>query len=324
MKIPPPVIDVVERHPLSPAVIGAEFLNRRVLVPLAFAVCAVHAAFARDAQLSFDGDASLYLPDIVSTKYSEVRAAVSPDGRTILWGSTDRPGGPGGWDIWMVRREGAGWSAPSAVAFDTTDKEFDPAFGRDGRRVFFFSNRPGGFGGDDIWSVAFDPNTAEFGTAQNLGAAVNSAGDEWAPTPSPDGHQLLFATNGRGGRGRHDLFVSDYRKGAWQPAQALRGEVNSAGDDFDAAFIAQGRALVFSRSDDADNAPIALWYAVREDDRYVRPTRLDQRTNVEGGWIFGPSTPPSTPGVLLFSGLRPDAQRGKSDIHAIRYRLQGD
>ncbi|MEP7042498.1 MAG: hypothetical protein ABI843_05520 [Dokdonella sp.] len=279
---------------------------------------------ARAAGVVFEGEASLYLPDIVSTPYSEVRVAVSPDGATVLWGSTDRPGGPGGWDIWMIRRDTGGWSAPSAVSFDTPDKEFDPAFSADGERVYFFSNRAGGFGGDDIWSVPFDPASARFGVASNLGAAVNSAGDEWAPTESPDGRQLLFATNGRGGRGRHDLFVSTLRKGVWQAARPLGGEVNSAEDDFDAAFIAGGRAIVFARSTDVDKAPIALWSAVRQGDRYVRATRLDDRINVADGWVLGPSIDPSRPDILLFSGLRAGSQRGKADIHAIRYRLEGD
>jgi len=291
------------------------------ILALVLTIDASAAPRPSNEQLTFEGEAALYLPDIVSTKYSEVRAAVSPDGASVLWGSTDRPGGPGGWDIWMIRREGAGWSAPRAVDFDTPSKEFDPAFAADGRRIYFFSNRAAGFGGDDLWSVAFDPVSAAFGQAENLGARVNSAGDEWAPTPSPDGRQLLFSTNGRGGRGRHDLFISQWHDGAWQAARPVPGDVNSAGDDFDAAFVADGRALVFARSDDADNAPIALWSAIRQGDRYVHAERLDARINVADGWILGPSVDPAHPGLLLFSGLRTESQRGKADIHAIPYHL---
>jgi TolB protein len=292
-------------------------------IPLFVSACASHAP-SRAAALSFEGHASLFLPGIVSSEYSEVRVAISPDGATVLWGSTNRPGGPGGWDIWMSRRSEGQWSAPVAVAFDTPAKEFDPAFSSDGAQVYFFSNRPGGLGGDDIWSVAFDRRSGAFGVPVNLGADVNSSGDEWAPTPLPGGSGLLFATNGRGGQGRHDLFTSVSRGGAWQTAQALPGDVNSSGDDFDATFVADGRFLVFTRSDDADNAPIALWSAVREGDRYVRVQKLDARINVEGGWILGPSVDPANPGTLLFSGQRSDSTLGKSDIHAIHYRLHSD
>ncbi|MEO6690113.1 MAG: hypothetical protein ABIS07_03360, partial [Dokdonella sp.] len=251
--------------------------NPRVLLAVAIALlasaCATHPL--RPSELAFEGQATPFLPGTVSSQYSEVRAAISPDGATVLWGSTNRPVGPGGWDIWMSRRGEGQWSMPVAVSFDTSNKEFDPAFSGDGTRVYFFSDRPGGFGGDDIWSVAFDPGTGMFGVPANLGAAVNSAGDEWAPTPMPGGKGLLFATNGRGGQGRHDLFTSDWRDDAWQSAQPLSGEVNSVGDDFDAAFVADGRFLVFARSDDVDNATIGLWSARREGDGYVDPQKLD-------------------------------------------------
>jgi Tol biopolymer transport system component len=259
------------------------------------------------------------MPDVVSTAYSEVRVAISPDGNTVLWGSTDRPGGPGGWDIWMVRREHGAWSQPTPVSFDTPYKEFDPAFSHDGRSVWFFSNRPGGFGGDDIYRVDFDQHSGRFGKVEHLGQEINSAGDEWAPTPSPDGHQLLFATNGRGGSGRHDLFVSTSQKGKWQPAVPLPGDVNSSGDDFDAAYINRGHALVFARSTDVDNDPIYLWIATRDDDGAYRHVRqLDERINVAKSWTLGPSEDPMHPGTLLFSAQRPEARRGKSDIYSIR------
>lgn len=295
---------------------------QRAAAALALVACAGCATQASH-ELAFylDGDASVVLGGVVSSQYSEIRAAVSPDGATMLWGSTNRPGGAGGWDIWMSRRQGPDWSAPVAVSFDSPQNDFDPAFAPDGRTVWFFSNRPGGFGGDDIWSVPFDPHGATFGTPLNAGAAINSPGDEWAPAPSPDGRQLLFATNGRGGAGRHDLFTSAWRDGAWQPARALAGEVNGTGDDFDATFVDGGRALVFARSDDVDNAPIALWSAVREGGRYMHPRRLDARVNVDGGWTLGPAEDPAHPGTLLFSGVREGGQ-GLADIHSIHYRVR--
>jgi hypothetical protein len=294
-------------------------------------VCALSIAMASLAGCATDrptrvkgfelvGESSVFLPGVVSSPYSEIRASVSPDGANVLWGSTDRPGGAGGWDIWISRRDGERWSAPAAVSFNSPHNEFDPAFSADGTTVFFFSNRPGGFGGDDLWQAAFDPRSGSFGEAHNLGPALNSAGDEWAPTPSADGSLLLFASDGRGGAGRHDLFTSAWRGGAWQAAEPLAGEVNGAGDDFDAAFIDDGRVLVFARSDDAGaEQPIALWVATRELGRYVDARRLDARVNVEGGWILGPALDPANPGVLLFSGLRAGGE-GAADIHAIRYR----
>jgi hypothetical protein len=273
--------------------------------------------------LALSGEAMLHLPGRVSTRYSEVRLAVAPDGGTELWGSVDRPGGPGGWDIWMVRRERGRWSAPMPVSFDTPANEFDPAFSADGRIVWFFSNRPGGLGGDDIWSVSFDAANGRFGTPHNAGPSINSAGDEWAPSPSADGNQLLFSTNGRGGAGRHDLFLARRRDGAWQAAVPLPGEVDTAQDEFDATFVDDGRVLVYTRAPDVDNDPAELWSAVRDaDGGYHQPQRMDGRVNAGGGWAMGPATDPRRPGVLLFSGKQPALSRGRSDIYEIRFDAQ--
>ena len=283
------------------------------------AACATNGP-ARGSGFEPVGESSVFLPGVVSSPYSEIRASVSPDGASVLWGSTDRAGGAGGWDIWISRRDHDGWSAPAAVSFDSAHNEFDPAFSADGTTVYFFSNRPGGFGGDDLWQAAFDPRSGAFGEPRNLGPALNSAGDEWAPTPSADGALLLFASDGHGGAGRHDLFTSAWRDGAWQAAEPLAGEVNGTGDDFDAVFLDDGRVLVFARSDDVGaGQPIALWAATRAGGRYVGARRLDARVNVEGGWILGPALDPAHPGVLLFSGSRTGGE-GAADIHAIRFR----
>ena len=100
-------------------------------------------------QLKLQGEPTLVAPDIVSSEFSEIRLTESPDGKAVLWGSTNRPGGPGGWDIWLSRRKVNGWVTPEPAAFNSDANDFDPAFSPDGRWVYFFSNRPGGLGGDD-------------------------------------------------------------------------------------------------------------------------------------------------------------------------------
>ena len=67
--------------------------------------------------LRFTPPADVFARGRVSSEFSEIRVALSPDGTRVLWGSTNRPGGPGGWDLWESRKEGAAWSAPSAVPF---------------------------------------------------------------------------------------------------------------------------------------------------------------------------------------------------------------
>src|ERR1043165_5992904 len=106
------------------------------------------------ASLRITSAAELVAPGVVSSEHVEIRLAASPDGTQLLWGSTDRPGGPGGWDVWVSRRTGATWAPPVAASFNSEANDFDPAFSPDGRWVYFFSNRPGGLGGDDIYRAA--------------------------------------------------------------------------------------------------------------------------------------------------------------------------
>ncbi len=271
--------------------------------------------------LEIAGGPELVLPGIASSEYSEVRLAASPDGRTLLWGSTDRPGGPGGWDIWLSRKSASGWSAPQAVPFDTPANEFDPAFAPDGRTVYFFSNRAGGLGGDDLYRVPV--TDAGFGTVEHLGPEVNSAGDEWAPSLSPDGKTLLFATDGRGGAGRHDLFTAAVAGAGFAPARPLPGRINSPVDEFDATFLPGGGAIVFARSADVEKAPIALYFAAPDHDGYPTGTVLGPAVNPEGGDALAPTVDWSDPRILYFTSHRPEASAGKADHYRVRFRLNG-
>lgn len=294
--------------------------RRLAAFPLAAVSIAAAPATTRRPTLELTSTSELVLPGIASSEFSEVRLAPSPDGKTMLWGSTNRPGGPGGWDIWLTRKDASGWSAPQTVSFDSPAKEFDPAFSPDGRYVYFFSDRAGGLGGDDIYRV---PVTATgFGSVEHLGPEVNSPGNEWAPGFSPDGKRLLFATDGRGGAGRHDLFSARVEGTGFAAARALPGAINTAADEFDAAFLSDGGDVVFSRSTDVDKDPIALYFASRGRDGYDAGAILPPTVNVDHDYTFGPVLDWADRSVLYFSGHRPEASVGKVDLYRVHFRVR--
>lgn len=252
---------------------------------------------------------------VVSTPANEVRATVSPDGRRIVWGSTDRAGGAGGWDLWQATLAGGRWSDPVPLPLNSPANDFDPFFSADGRWLYFFSNRPGGFGGDDLYRAAVGADG--FGPVENLGAGVNTAGDEWAPTLSLDGTRLLFSSDGHGGAGGHDLFVARWDGRAFVDPRPVPG-VNTDADEFDAAWLGDGRALVFARSADPATKPVRLWLAQCANGRYGEAQALAVSFNDAEGTTLGPVVDASKPGELLLSGSARAPKAGKLDIYRMK------
>ncbi|MFO0582612.1 MAG: hypothetical protein U0229_10085 [Anaeromyxobacter sp.] len=277
------------------------------------------AASARAPAFSLLGTPELVLPGVVSTAAStEIRLAVSPDGARLLWGAIGQPGAPRGWEILESRRTAAGWSTPAPAPFDSAANDFDPSFAPDGSGAYFFSNRPGGLGGDDLWFTPLGKDGA-WGEPVNLGPGVNTKGDEWAPSVSPDGTQLLFCSDARGGPGRQDLFVARRgADGAWSDARALA--VNGPDDDFDATFLPDG-SLVFS-SGRTDGA-VALYWAPANAPGPSARVRLGPEVNGEGAEPFtnGPSIAATEPGWLYFSARRSGGE-GRMDIWRVPYRVE--
>ena len=253
---------------------------------------------------------------VVSTPASEVRATVSPDGQRIVWGSTDRAGGKGGWDLWQATLKQGRWQEPQPLSIDSPANDFDPAFSADGRWLYFFSNREGGLGGDDLYRVAVHADGG-FGAVENLGPGVNSKGNEWAPAPSRDGKSLLFASDGFGGAGRHDLFVAHWKGDAFVDRKPVPG-VNTRSDEFDAAWLEDGKAIVFTRSANADEKPMQLFVAQCDGKRYGDATPLVLSFNTADAWTLGPGIDWNKPGELLVTGKAPAPSAGKLDIYRMK------
>jgi len=144
-----------------------------------------------------------------------------------------------------TRFEGAEWSEPVRLdgTINTISNEQGPTLSPDGLSLYFCSNKqePGAQGGNDIW-VSHRPSEQDpWETAVNLGPNVNSSGGDCGPNLSADGHLLFFTSNGRGGAGGNDLFVSrrtdTHDDLAWGTAVALGSGVNTSQLEFSPFFL---------------------------------------------------------------------------------------
>lgn len=104
-----------------------------------------------------------------------------------------------------------------------------PSISADGNVLIFASDKPGGYGGTDLYYTV--KRGTNWAPAKNLGQAINSAGDELYPYLSPEG-ELYFASNYLPGFGGFDIFKSKRIEQYWTVPENIGMPVNSSQDDF--------------------------------------------------------------------------------------------
>ncbi len=139
-----------------------------------------------------------------SPDYSIGHPALSPDGETLYFAS-DMPGGFGGTDLWMCRREADGWSAAINLGkvINTMEDEMFPYIKKDGS-LYFASNGHPGYGALDIFCSKEIKGV--WSTPLNLHPPVNSSFDDFTLSYTPNGKIGFFASNRPGGKGIDDIY----------------------------------------------------------------------------------------------------------------------
>jgi len=135
------------------------------------------------------------LGPIVNAPSFDWGPSISADGLSLYFDST-RPGGLGGFDIWITTRETSDddWSIPENLG-STVNSSFDDgavSISADGLALFFISNRPGGYGLHDIWLTWRTTTRDPWSTPINLGPTVNTSSPEGSPGISTDGLEFYF------------------------------------------------------------------------------------------------------------------------------------
>lgn len=122
-----------------------------------------------------------------------------------------------------------------------------PTINCEGKSLYFVSDRPGGFGGKDIWVSHLQGNDT-WTEAINLGPKINTPRDEESPFISDDNVTLFFASNGHPGYGGMDIFYSRYSEETeWGIPQNMGKPVNSSEQELSFFMTAKGdKGLVAS------------------------------------------------------------------------------
>jgi len=224
----------------------------------------------------------------VNGRFHDGPAAISSDGQTMYFSSESFREGEFEKEkiakdrqkrsqiyLYRATRDGSGWGNVKEVPFNNKDfSTGNAAISKDGKTLYFASDRPGSLGGSDIWKVAIDENGG-YGEPQNLGPAVNTEGQENFPYITDD-NKLYFASQGRKGFGGYDVFVIDMNNPSDQ-AKNLGAPVNTNKDDFAFSFNDTHKVGFFSSNRDGnDNIYLATPVCSSELITTVRDARTGQ------------------------------------------------
>ncbi len=183
------------------------------------------------------GSPTLFSPNIFAEEANEASPAFSPDGKTLVFarGNTGKRKGTVDVDLYLSRLVNGQWTDPSYLPVnDSLAWDGSPAFSRDGKTLYFASNRAGGAGGIDLYRTNMDAS-GRFSKPVNMGKDINTAGDEMFPYVSPD-NKLYFSSDGHPGLGKLDLFVATRSQGVIS-IENMGIPFNTPQDDFGIVFM---------------------------------------------------------------------------------------
>ena len=181
----------------------------------------------------------------LNTRTNDAAVACSKDGNTIVIFRTRKDGFSG--DLYVSEKNHYTWGPLQKLSSGINSKyqEASASFGLDGsNELFFSSDRPGGYGGKDIYRIAKLPN-GEWGEPQNLGEKINTPYDEDAPFIASDG-SLYFASKGHATMGGYDIFCAVADNFDFKEPINLGFPINTPGDDIFFTLDPTGKMAYFS------------------------------------------------------------------------------
>jgi hypothetical protein len=220
----------------------------RNLLTITVAVVAIFITSNVKADFTFDERVNLESVIPVLNAEHDSIDCFSSDGLEIYIES-DRPGGQGGWDLWVLRRasidEDWGPLENLGPALNTPKDDGSASISADGLTLYFGSNRPGGYGNADVWLTTRATRNAPWGPAMNMDSQINGSADDGGPWISADGLELYFVSWRPGGYGRSDIYVAKRAttSSPWGDPVNLGPGVNSAYEEL-LGFLSPDRLLL--------------------------------------------------------------------------------
>src|SRR5450432_371085 len=223
----------------------------------------------------------------INSNNNEGALNISQDGQWLIFTGCNFQNGFGSCDLYISYLSTDGWSAPENLGpnFNTEYWESGPSLSPDKKDLYFASNRPGGYGGNDLY-VCHRQENGKWSPPENLGPEINTAGDESAPFIHADNLTLFFTSNGLPGYGDMDIFVvHKTANGNWGTPENLGYPINTIGTEGGLVVAADGKTTYFF-SDRADSRGLLDIYTFELPEQW-RPAKtiwvkgrvFDKKTN---------------------------------------------
>lgn len=152
-------------------------------------------------------------------------------------------------DIYYSQFIDSAWTEIKSVSNEvntTKSWESQPSISSDGKTLYFVSDRPGGFGGYDIYKTVKN-NKGEWSKPINLGPTINTEGNEKSPFIHTDSQTLYYSSDGLMTLGGYDIFYSRLlENGQWTKPKNIGYPINSTNDDFGFFVSTDGKTGYFA------------------------------------------------------------------------------
>ena len=213
--------------------------------------------------------------------------SVSQDGEWMIFAAEMIDQGHRSFDIYISYYTPQGWSEPQNLGPNVNSDFYEsgPTLSPDKRALYFVSNRPGGYGGRDLY-VSYRMANGKWGPAMNMGPDINSAGDEQAPFIHADNQTLYYTSDGLPGYGGSDLFVIRKKMdGEWGKPENLGYPINTIENEGSLAVSADGLTAYYASDRSDSRGGLDLYkFDLRPDIRpyrtlYVKGKVIDKKTN---------------------------------------------
>lgn len=189
------------------------------------------------------------LPGDLNTADNEGAQNISQDGRMLVFTGCNMEDGEGSCDIYFSYRNKNGeWGRRinAGPNINTEYWESQPCLSPDKKALYFTARDPSGFGGSDIYVSYLQPN-GRWSKPFNLGAHINTKGDESSPFLHADNQTLYFTSNGHTGYGGTDLFVARRQPdGSWGKPENLGYPINTIDDEGSLIVTADGTTAYYA------------------------------------------------------------------------------